>query len=126
MPPILFSSLSSTQAAQAAAIFHDDVFGVDPALYAYEVDAATGALSGQRIPGQPVENKRPAHTCHSPPVFVSTCGPLILTDQAARMLARMVSASIASPVETLHTTSLPIQPDLLVHGRASASHRVAS
>jgi hypothetical protein len=43
-----FSSLSAEQRAQAAALFLDGLFGSLPEEYAYEIDAASGQLSGQR------------------------------------------------------------------------------
>ena len=57
MPALPLSSLSPHQQAQAARIFQDAAFGSDPAAYAYELEAATGQLSGQRSQMGLVEKK---------------------------------------------------------------------
>jgi len=87
-----FSSLSPDQQARAAALFRDDLFGNDPAGFAYEVDAA--GLIGQRSRLEPVGDHRHDHRPSTPPVRILTSGACTLSDQAASYLARLLIQEI--------------------------------
>jgi hypothetical protein len=99
MTVLPFSSLSPQALAQAAATFRDDVFGGDPAGYLYEVDAASGLPTGQRRSAAGVERQTHNHRPSTPPITVHTGGRLDLSDQAARVLARLLlESTVPAPV----------------------------
>jgi hypothetical protein len=93
-----FSFLSSPQLAQAAALFRDDVFGASSEDYLYEVDAASGLLTGRRSPVN-MEQGPKKHIPKTPPLRITSAGPLVLSDQAARFFARlMIESTVSAPL----------------------------
>jgi hypothetical protein len=99
MTVLPFSSLSPQALDQAAAIFRDAVFGGDPAGYLYEVDAASGLLTGQRRSAGGVERHTHNHRPSTPPFAIHTGNRLDLGKQAARVLARLLlESTVPAPV----------------------------
>jgi hypothetical protein len=94
---IPFSSLSSPQQAQAAALFRDDIFGASSEDYLYEVAAATGLLTGQRSPVK-IENGRKKLPRKYSSLRVILAGPLQISDQAAAHFARLILESTVPAV----------------------------
>ena len=94
MPALPFSSLSPQQQAQAARIFQDAAFGSDPAAYAYELEAATGQLSGQRCQVSPIGKK--IQQGRRVPLSIATSGRLQLSTRAASVLARLILPDLLS------------------------------
>jgi hypothetical protein len=109
MPALPFSSLTPQQQAQAATIFRDNVFGTDPAAYAYELEAATGHLSGQRSQVGPL-GRKVQHGKRSP-LYVSTSGQLVLSNQSAQVFASLILLDLLKSQEQ---TMGPDTDDLLV------------
>jgi hypothetical protein len=83
-----FSSLSPAQAAQAATIFQDALFGSDPKEYTYEV-TASGWLSGQRARLETI----PRCSGRMAEVKVSSLHPLQLSRSQALNLVRVLGIS---------------------------------
>ena len=94
MPSLPFAALTPLQQAQVTRIFQDAIFGNDPNSYAYELEAATGQLSGQRNQVSPVEKK--IQSGKRSPLHISTSGKLYLSHRGAHILARMIMTSFVS------------------------------
>ena len=88
MPSLPFAALTQLQQAQATRIFQDASFGTDPNSYAYELEAATGQLSGQRSRGSACGKK--IQSGKRSPLSMATLGKLQISNQAAHILARMI------------------------------------
>jgi hypothetical protein len=99
-----FTSLTPTQQAQATRIFQDAFFGSDPNAYDYAIETATGQLTGQRCRVDAYV-KKIQHGKRSP-LYVSTSGQLVLSDQNAQ-----VFASLLLPV-LLKSQDAPPVPDM--------------
>ena len=99
MSSLPFSSLTPLQQAQANRIFQDAIFGTDPNRYAYELETATGQLSGQRsrvsVCGKKIQSGKRS------PLSMTTSGKLQLSNLGAHILVRMflpVFVSDPSPI----------------------------
>ena len=94
MTSLPFSSLTPLQQAQAARIFQDAIFGTDSNAYAYELEMATGQLSGQRNRIGTMEKK--IQSGKRSPLYITTLGKVRLSDLGAHILARMILPILVS------------------------------
>jgi len=88
MPALPFASLSPAQQARVVRIFQDALFGSDPAAYSYELEAATGQLSGQRCQVNPIGKKIQQGKRAS--LSIATSGRLQFSARAASVLAGLI------------------------------------
>ena len=82
---ILFSSLTPLQKAEAASLFVDVYFGTLPQDYSYEVDAASGQLTGQR---NPLLLAKVLGTDRIKNVMIEAGGKPIISESAASLFAQ--------------------------------------
>src|ERR1035437_4446676 len=111
MPTLPFASLTPLQQTQVTRIFQDTSFGTDPATFVYELEAATGQLSGQRSQVSLLE-KKIQHGKRSP-LIIKTAGQVQLSDLSAHVLARMSLPHLLSDPEP---STSPALADLPVAG----------
>jgi hypothetical protein len=79
-----FSSLLPAQRSRAASLFQDELFGSLPEDYTYEIDAATGQLTGIRT--RIVQPARSHGKRRIVPIIVHSSGHPILSPFVAKAL----------------------------------------